>query len=201
MYAYIIGKITHISTDGCILENGGIGYNIRTAVFSKSGAPSMGDEVKFYTYFNVREDAQELFGFLDPEEIRIFKLLIGVSGVGPKGAMSILSVLDAQDLSFAVLSDDATAISKAPGIGRKTAQKVIIELKDKLDIEDTFQKAFDGGETDGAPAGESSARTDAILALNALGYGKAEVTAALRKVDITPDMDVEEIIKAALKEL
>ena len=135
MIAFIKGKVTDITEEAVILENNGIGYRIFTSSMVQAQL-SVGSEVKLYTYLNVREDAMQLYGFLTRDDLKIFKLLITVSGIGPKAGLSILSVMSGNDLRYAVMSGDSKAISKAPGVGAKTAQKVILELKDKLKLED-----------------------------------------------------------------
>lgn len=140
-----------------------------------------------------------LYGFLTREDLEIFKMLITVSGIGPKGGLAILSALDADDLRFAILSGDAKTISKAPGIGTKTAQRVILELKDKLSLEDAFEKKKE--HTMAPVSAGSQIKNDAVLVLTALGYSSAESLKAVSKVEITEDMDVEELLKAALKQM
>lgn len=162
--------------------------------------PSIGEEVKLHTYLNVREDAMQLFGFLTQDELEIFRMLIGVSGIGPKGGLSILSKLTADDLRFAVLSGDAKAISAAPGIGKKTAEKVIIELKDKLDLEEMLEpKAVAAPESVNGISGE--VQSEAVQALVALGYGSTESLRAVKKVDMSQAETVEDVLKQALKNL
>ena len=138
MISYIRGELAEIWDDSIIVESGGVGFQIRVPVSVLEEMPEEGSEVKIYTYFNVREDAMQLFGFLDREDLRIFEMLLGVSGIGPKGAIGILSAISGEDLQFAVLADDARTISRAPGIGLKTAQKLILELKDKMKLEDAL---------------------------------------------------------------
>ena len=135
MFAYIRGTVAALESDSVILDHQGIGYRIYvpSAVLAEL---SVGEERKLHTYFAVREDAMQLYGFLTADDLELFRLLIGVSGIGPKGALGILGVMSGDELRFAVLSEDAAGLSKAPGIGKKTAQKVIIELKDKLDLMD-----------------------------------------------------------------
>jgi Holliday junction DNA helicase RuvA len=142
-----------------------------------------------------------LYGFLDRDELDVFKLLIGVSGIGPKGAIGILSALSPDDLRFAVLSGDSKAISKAPGIGAKTAQRVVLELKDKLSLEDAFEKKQENTARVLGNASGSSVKNDAVLALTALGYSSSESLKAVSKVEITEEMDVEDVLKAALKRM
>ena len=138
MISYIRGTLAEIEEDRILVDVGGIGYGIYMPGESITRLPAVGTEIKIHTYLNVREDAMQLFGFLTKDDLRVFRLVIGVSGIGPKGGLNILSCLSPDDLRFAVMAGDAKAISKAPGIGKKTAEKLIIELKDKLSIEDTL---------------------------------------------------------------
>ena len=159
-----------------------------------------------YTYMYVREDCQQLFGFLTKDELAMFKLLITVSGIGPKGALGILSVMDADALRFAILADDARSISKAPGIGKKTAGKLILELKDKMDFEEAVEGVLDRGAAGGAEGAAfssdgGSAVNEAVQALVALGYTGTEAMKAVKKVSVTPEMTVEDILKAGLKNI
>ena len=141
MISYIRGELVAQYEDKVIVDVGGVGYGIYMSAQSMSRLPQTGSEVKIHTYLNVKEDLMQLFGFLTLEDLNVFKLLIGVSGIGPKGGQAILSVLSPDDLRFAVMADDVKAISSAPGIGKKTAQKLIVELKDKLSIEDVLEHA------------------------------------------------------------
>ena len=141
-----------------------------------------------------------LYGFLTRDDLETFRLLLGVSGVGPKAALGVLSVLSADDLRFAVLSDDAKAIAKAPGLGPKTARKIILELKDKLDLEDAFEKKL-SHEQAASPAAASSARDEAVQALVALGYSSSESLRVVRGLQTGDDMDAESILKLALKQM
>ena len=136
MYAYIKGTIEELTEDAVVVEAGGIGYNIKISTATAGLLPGAGNEVKIYTYTLVREDAFSLFGFLTRDDLEIFKKLIAVNVIGPKGGLAILSVMSADDLRFAVMAGDAKAIAKAPGIGAKTAERVILELRDKISLED-----------------------------------------------------------------
>ena len=149
---------------------------------------------------NVREDAMILYGFLTKDDLRVFKLLIGVNGIGPKGALAVLSVMTTDDLRFAVLGDDAKAIAKAPGIGAKTAQRVILELKDKLSLEEAFELKSEHVSRQNEN-GSSGVKNEAVQALVALGYASSEALKALNGIEITDDMDVETLLKAALKNM
>jgi Holliday junction DNA helicase RuvA len=166
--------------------------------------PAPGSQVKVYTYLNVKEDAMELYGFLTRDDLNVFRLLITVNGVGPKGALGILSVLSPDDLRFAVMADDVKAIQAAPGIGMKTAQKVILELKDKVRLEDAFEHKLAATQADAAVAGDDearAARNDAIQALVALGYGRTEAAKAVNGVEDAQAYDSEQLLKAALKKM
>ncbi|WP_251387218.1 Holliday junction branch migration protein RuvA [Mediterraneibacter agrestimuris] len=202
MISYIRGELAAVEKEKVIIDVGGIGYGIFMPEASMGLLPQMGNEVKLHTYLNVREDAMQLFGFLTRDDLEVFRLLIGVSGIGPKGGLSILSRLTSDDLRFAVLSGDAKAISAAPGIGKKTAEKVIIELKDKLDIEDVLNHSADGGAEIAATmdSGANEIQSEAVQALVALGYGSTESLKAVKKVSLE-NATVEEVLKQALKNL
>ncbi len=198
MISYIRGELAAIEEEKVVVDVGGIGYGIYMPGQSMGKLPAIGAEVKLHTYLNVREDAMQLFGFLTRDDLKIFKLVIGVSGIGPKGGLSILSKLTPDDLRFAVLSGDAKAISAAPGIGKKTAEKLIIELKDKLSMDDVIQNVEAVEEISGQ-SGVSQIQTDAIQALTALGYGNTESLRAVKQVEIAENTDVETVLKQALK--
>ena len=201
MYAYIKGILAEITEDAIIVENQGIGYEIAVPGQVFDYLPSVGEEVKIYTYHYVREDAILLYGFLTKENVRIFKMLIGVSGIGPKGALAILSVLSTDDLRFAILGDDAKAIAKAPGVGAKTAQRVIIELKDKLSLEDAFEQKLANQAQKAELNPAVGVKNEAILALTSLGYSQSEALKVLQGIEISPDDQVEDVLKMALKQM
>ena len=201
MYAYIKGILAEITEDAIIVENQGIGYEIAVPGQVFDYLPSVGEEVKIYTYHYVREDAILLYGFLTKEDVRIFKMLIGVSGIGPKGALAILSVLSTDDLRFAILGDDAKAIAKAPGVGAKTAQRVIIELKDKLRLEDAFEQKLANQAQKAELNPAVGVKNEAILALTSLGYSQSEALKVLQGIEISPDDQVEDVLKMALKQM
>lgn len=200
MISYIKGELTEVSETSIVVEtSSGIGMNIIVPQTVIDKMPPLGSVVKIHTYLNVKEDSMTLYGFINREDVDIFRLLISVNGVGPKGALAILSTITPDDLRFAVLSDDVKAISKAPGIGAKTAQRMIIELKDKLKLEDAFEIRLSHEEVDDLLAGD--ARNDTVQALVALGYGRSEAARAVNMVDGADSMDSEQLIKAALKKL
>jgi len=200
MIGYIKGIVADVAEDSILLENNGIGWRIFMPQSMIGSGAMEGREVKVYTYMSVREDAMQLFGFLTKDDLNVFKQILNVSGIGPKGALAILSHLPSDDLRFAVLSDDAAAIAKAPGIGKKTAQKLILELKDKFSLEEAFEKKLANSENASpAAAGAKDAETDAVQALVALGYSGTEALQAVKKVGADDSMDSEQILKAALK--
>lgn len=199
MISYIRGELVAVEEDKVLVDVGGVGYGIFMSGDALTMLPPVGNEVKIHTYLNVREDAMQLFGFLTRDDLRVFRLVIGVSGIGPKGGLAILSKLSADDLRFAVLTGDAKAISAAPGIGKKTAEKLIIELKDKLSMDDVLTGMAEP-ETSGGGAG-TSVQTDAVEALVSLGYGSAESLKAVRQVEQSESMTAEELLRQALKRM
>ena len=201
MFSYIKGELAEINIDHIVIDVNGIGYQIFIPTNTLNYLPSIGESVKIHTYLYIREDAMILYGFLTKDDLEMFKLLITVSGIGPKGGLGILSTLSSDDLRFAVLSGDSKAISKAPGIGAKTAQRVIIDLKDKLSLEDAFEKKLEHENEKINVSSNSQVKNDAVMALNALGYSSTESLKAVSKVEITDDMDVEDVLKAALKHM
>ncbi|MBO6114867.1 MAG: Holliday junction branch migration protein RuvA [Lachnospiraceae bacterium] len=198
MYAYIKGKVEYVDVDSFIIDNNGIGYRILTST-NVTSKLKLHDDITTYTYLNVREDALNLFGFLSNEEVAVFKLLISVSGIGPKGALAIMSQLTLDELRLAVISEDYKAIARANGIGPKTAQRAVIELKDKFKLEDVFA----GGEMsdDLSDNANDDIITETAMALTSLGYSNVEALRAIKKIDGADKMSVEELLKAALKKL
>ena len=205
MYAYIKGTLEEITEDAVIVETGGIGYNIKVSGTTVDLLPGIGSEVKIYTYTLVREDAFSLYGFLTRDDLEIFKKLIMVSGIGPKGGLAILSVMSADALRFAVMAGDAKAIAKAPGIGAKTAERVILDLRDKISLEDTLRgigsPADAAGQAAASGSGDNLMKREAIEALVALGYSASDATAAVKKVEVGEDATSESILKFALKHM
>ena len=203
MISFISGELTDIESGSIVVEAGGIGYQILVPGGAASPYMSIGDQVKIYTHLSVSQDGGiTLYGLYSREARDLFRMLITVSGIGPKGALGILSVLSPDELRFAIVTEDDASISKAPGIGRKTARKLILELKDKIDASSAYADRI-GQEIEGTVpvSGENNAVTEAIEALVALGYRAVEARGAVKKAGVTADMDVEAILKAALKEL
>ncbi|MCI9371924.1 MAG: Holliday junction branch migration protein RuvA [Lachnospiraceae bacterium] len=201
MYAYIKGTIMEITEDNLVLEAGQIGYNIKISARTANALEGIGTSVKIYTYTLVREDTFGLYGFLTRDDLEIFKKLITVNGIGPKGGLAILSVMSADELIFAIAAGDAKAISKAPGVGARTAERVILDLKGKISLEDTLTKnaAVPADMHIGSDAGAE--KNEAVEALTALGYSATDALRAVRQVVTSEDDSVEDILKAALKYL
>lgn len=202
MISYVRGELASVDAQKAVVDVGGVGYGVFMSQQALSQLPQPGNEVKLHTYLNVKEDALQLFGFLTKDDLEIFKLVIGVSGIGPKGGLNILSCMSPDELRYAIMSSDAKAISAAPGIGKKTAEKLILELRDKVNIEDVLNSAAHGSETgqlNGEDA-ESGMQAEAVQALISLGYGNTESLRAVRKT--SPECrTVEDILKEALKYL
>lgn len=203
MFSYIRGLLTEIWEDTLVVESGGIGWNVHVPLSVLDGNLRVGDEVKVYTSFQVREDAMTLYGFLNRQDLQMFRLLLGVSGIGPKAALGILSSMSPDDLRMAVISEDVKAISKAPGIGPKTAKRVILDLKDRIKMEDILPSSAGAERMDqAAPVfGVGNVGKEAIEALVALGYSMSEAARAVHQVEITETMAVEDVLKASLRYL
>lgn len=206
MFYYISGKLAHLDPSFAVVDAGGVGYKLTISGTTHASMPpyltaSEPPTVKLFTYMAVREDGIELFGFSKEEELASFKLLITVSGVGPKAAISILTQLTPQKLAIAICTDDKKAIAKANGVGPKTAARIVLELKDRLaketvvDSEDA-QQSFDTASASVLP----SKRKDAEDALSVLGYSRSEASAVLRTIDVN-GLELDDIIRLALKKL
>lgn len=197
MYAFIEGRVCEKTTNSLVLEAGGIGYQLNCSMTTLQEAPSMGEKMRCYTYLSVREDAMELFGFATKEEKQLFLSLTGISGVGAKTALGLLGAMPLRDLNLAILLGDVNALSRAPGIGKKTAQRIVLELKDKVEQQDVS-----------APAGSAApvspvvgdAQREAQAALQALGYTSAEAARAINLVRDQADT-VDALIMLALRQI
>lgn len=203
MYAYLKGTLEEITEDNIVVEVGNIGYNVKVSTTTADLLPPLGNEVKIYTYTLVREDMFSLYGFLTRDDLEIFKKLITVNGIGPKGGLAILSVMSADALRFAIMAGDAKSIAKAPGIGNKTAERVILDLRDKVSLEDTLRGLGEptgvAGTVSGGAGTDNAMKKEAIEALVALGYSVSDATTAVKKVEVTEETTVENILKMALK--
>ncbi len=202
MFSYIKGTLEEYWEDIIVVESGGIGWNIHVPLSVLDRLPHVGDPIKIYTSFQVKEDSMTLYGFFSRQDLKMFNRLLGVNGIGPKAALGILSCLNPDDLRMAIIAEDAKAIARAPGIGPKTAKRVILDLKDKISMDEVLPQEFTQGQTDtvkAAASGVDGAGKEAIEALVALGYSPTEATKAVRQVTITEDMNSEAVLKASLK--
>ena len=197
MFYYVNGTVAEIEAGLAVIDCSGVGYACATTNYTLSQLKK-GERAKLYTYLNVREDAMELFGFASQSELRSFKMLIGVSGVGPKAALSILSSTTPQQLSMAVVMGDEKALTAAPGIGKRIAQRIILELKDKLIKEQGGFEAGSGAAV--AMPAQNNKAGEAAAALAVLGYGSQEIAAALKGIDMDA-LPLEEIIRQSLKKM
>lgn len=196
MIGFVKGEIAYFEEDCVVIDVNGIGMNVYASSHTLTNLGSVGQQVKLYTYLNVKEDSMTLYGFLEKEDLKIFKLLITVNGIGPKGALSILNAISPDELRFAILAGDSKTIAKAPGIGAKTAGRVILDLKDKLSVEEAFETKLSHTQSS---TDNSGAKAEAVEALTALGYTPSESLKAVNQVENAAEMDVEALLKAALK--
>lgn len=203
MIAYVKGIVEDISEDNAVIDVGGIGYNIRISADTAARLPGVGETAKLYTYTSVKEDSVQLFGFLSRNDLDIFRKCITVSGIGPKGAQAILSTLDADSLRFAIMTGDVKAISRAPGIGARTAERLILELKGKIQTADTEigREIAGGNSLRGTVTEENPQKREAVEALVSLGYGQAESVKAVNAIEGIENMDSGAVLKAALKKM
>ena len=201
MISFLKGFIEEKSEKSIFLDVHGVGYEVYMPTGSASMLPAVGEEVKIHTYLQISENGIGLYGFLTKDELNVFKLLITVNGIGPKGAVGILSALTANELRLAVLSDDDKAISKAPGIGAKTAKKVILELKDKFHLDDALEEISEPVKTVSRGNVMNDALAEAVQALVALGYSNSDALKAVKLADNDGTMTTEDLLKAALKQL
>lgn len=203
--SYIRGTLSEKMDGAAVVEAGSIGYRIFMPLSALELLPAAGEEVVIYTYFQVREDAMCLYGFLNRQDREMFRRLIGVNGIGPKAALGLLGTLRPDDLRLAILTEDSKAIARAPGIGAKTAQRIILDLKDKVSAEEMLASVTaESGSAGKAEEGEqvslsAEAAREAVDALVALGYSNLEASKAVKQVELTEDMDAESVLKASLK--
>lgn len=202
MISFLKGFIEEKSEKSIFLDVNGVGYEVYMPTGSASQLPSVGEEVKIHTYLQISENGIGLYGFLTKDELNVFKLLITVNGIGPKGAVGILSALSANELRLAVLSDDDKAIAKAPGIGAKTAKKLILELKDKFHLEDALEEFAEPAKVQHTGKNDmNDAHLEAVQALVALGYSNSDALKAIKLADTDAAATTEDLLKSALKQL
>jgi Holliday junction DNA helicase RuvA len=202
MYAYIRGILQYVHNDFVVVEAAGVGYKIFTAASTIGAVPAVGQEIKIFTHLYVREDTMNLYGFKTQEELGMFELLISVSGVGPKAALSVISTVSASTFGLAVIGNDAKTLTRAPGIGNKMAQRILLELKDKISKEQLLGGAEEAIAS--SPGSDEGNRPEAVSALMVLGYSPAEAARAVEAVCLGTEVDgvtVEDIIRLALKRL
>ncbi len=199
MIAYINGVLESKEADGAVLDVNGVGFYVNISESTASRLPGIGERVKLFTYTYIREDAFQLYGFLTRDELSLFQQCLTVNGIGPKVGLALLSALSADSLRFAILSGDVKAITKAPGIGKRTAERLILELKGKVSLEET--KAYQDGAALDGQAEESPQKKEAIEALVSLGYGQAEALKAVNSIEGIEGMDSGAVLKAALKKM
>jgi Holliday junction DNA helicase RuvA len=196
MIGFVSGELFESRPGSVIVLNNGIGIKINIPETARENLPSIGNSVKFYTHMAVKEDDISLYGFLTHDSLDLFELLLTVNGVGPKGALNMLSFYDAENIKFLIVSGDSNKLSKVPTIGKKTAEKIIIDLKDKISKDDIIFH-----EKEEEKAALSDNENEAILALTALGYDKNEALAAIKRVENRDGLSVNALLKEALKNI
>ncbi len=204
MFAYVKGIVADIGEDCCVIDVHDVGINIHISARTAARMPGIGQEARLYTYTSVREDAFWLYGFLQKGDLEMFRRCITVSGIGPKGALGLLSELDGDQLRFAILAQDVKALSKAPGIGKRTAERLVLELKDKLNYGDadiSGEAALYAGDRNVGGLPEHPGKREAVEALVALGYGQSEAMKAVSQVEGAETLDASALLKQALKKM
>ncbi len=205
MISFVNGLLADVDTDQVVIDVGGIGYQIFVSLSTLDMLPAIGESLKLYTFMSVKEDGVSLFGFPGKDDLKIFKLLITVSGIGPKGALSVLSTLSPDDLRFAILAGDSKAISRAPGVGKKTAERIVLDLHDKISNDDITGNTGNSGSVSSLSDTDNETRNEAVQALIALGYNSADSLKAVRKViqsdEYKSNMATEDLLRYALKEI
>ncbi len=200
MFAFAEGLLDDLNMDSCVVDVGGFGVNVNITSKTALRLPGIGEHVKLYTHTSVREDGISLYGFDEPSDLKLFKLLITVTGVGPKGALGILSSMESDDIRMAIISEDVKALSKAQGIGPKTASRIVLDLKDKLkDTDITLIGRTSEDVRSTAEISLTGQMEDAVSALTALGYSATESRKTVSSVAGAENMDSGEILSAALK--
>ncbi|AZV58147.1 Holliday junction branch migration protein RuvA [Clostridium sp. AWRP] len=194
MYEYIKGIYKGVNKDYIVVENNGIGYKINTSGSTIAKTPKVGENIVLYLQQIVREDFIGLYGFLTKEELSMFNLLLTINGIGARAALSLLSISDVNNLKYAIISEDEKNLVRAPGIGKKTAQRIILELKDKIDADE-----FTSGEDNVDNINATQNTSEVLEALIALGYSEKEGNKALASIDKTKESSTEDMIKKALK--
>ncbi len=204
MIYYVAGMLADVGEKSIVVDHQGMGLEILVPSAVLDALPVIGSDVKVYTYFHVKEDGMQLFGFLSRQDKELFQQLITVNGIGPKGGLAMMSTLSSDDIRMAILSDDAKTIATSPGIGPKTAKKLILELKDKLNLESVLPAASGSSGSAGRDSdshAQNEMVADTVDALTALGYSPTDAMRAVRAVPLTEDMTVEKLLKLTLKNI
>lgn len=201
MIHYVAGKLAAVGEKSIVVDHQGIGLEILVPATVLDGLPAVGSEVMIYTYFHVKEDGMKLFGFPSRQDKELFEQIITVSGIGPKGGLAMMGALSSDDIRMAILSEDAKTIAMSPGIGPKTAKKLILELKDKIDIDASLHLGSEEGETSADSQSGHEIIADTVDALTALGYSPTDAMRAVRAVPLTEEMTVETLLKLTLKNM
>lgn len=196
MFYYLQGKLAAVESNLVVIDCGGVGFSVNTTTNTISRL-KMGEEAKVFTYCSIREDAFDIYGFATKAELEAFKLLVGINGVGPKAALAILSSVTPEGLNMAVVTQNEKLLTAAPGVGKKIAQRILLELKDKLGVITELDMSS-GSAVTVAPVGPDSKTTEAIQALQVLGYDQASINAAMKGIDVE-SLDTQGIIKQALR--
>ena len=199
MISYIRGEVLFCTDSSVVVDVGSVGMEVNVTAQTLAAMERTSGTVEFYTYLHVKEDALTLFGFASRKELKLFRMLITVSGIGPKGAVGILSTMSVSDLQMAILTEDAATIAKAPGIGKKTAAKLVLELKDKVDFAETIESRLNAGAMAAAAAGGNTAAAEAIEALVALGYSRTDAAKAVAAVPDGDTMDADDLLTHSLR--
>ena len=199
MYYYVSGQVAHVEPYLAVIDCGGVGYACRTTAYTISQIKK-GDRAKLFTYLSVREDAMDLYGFFSQEELKLFQQLISVSGVGPKAALAILSSSTPANLAMSIITGDEKTLTRAHGVGKKIAQRVILELKDKLAKGQTISAAGESYGGSGVTVIPENKLSEATAALAVLGYSQGEINLALKGIDLD-GLTLEQAIKQALKKM
>ena len=199
MYYYVSGVVAHVEPYLAVIDCGGVGYACRTTAYTISQIKK-GDRAKLFTYLSVREDAMDLYGFFSQEELKLFQQLISVSGVGPKAALAILSSSTPANLAMSIITGDEKTLTRAPGVGKKIAQRVILELKDKLAKGQTVSASGENITMDAVTIIPQNKLSEASAALAVLGYSQAEINVALKGVNVD-GQPLEQVIRMALKNM
>ena len=197
MIYYLRGILTEYTEDGLVIEAGGVGYQVTVPTSLLAELPSPGEELKLYTFYQVAEDSQKLFGFATRDERTLFTQLIKVNGIGPKLAVSLMSALSADEIRLAIAAGDVKTIARAPGMGKKTAEKLILEMKDKVELSKIITPEKPGS----APTVISDAFSEAVAALQALGYSSSEALKTVRSIEAADDWSVDQILQEAFRRL